>query len=262
MKKNKKEYNEEKETSQIIWMIFLVPIVFLILDLTNLGHICFPYINNLTEKYDWLSFIGTYAGTIVSAIFLLVITKMDRRENNEILRQSQRPYLDVNWTILDGEFIKDNAKNLNRQIFIYNNFGLDGYDNAKEYLTLEIRNTGASTAIIDVNKSKFIFVYSKYTGTMNGEEILEKQVEEIKLNRIVKRKSIASGESMFIVCNSTDVYNLKNELVSKDAYIRNTEIYYKDLFNYEYEDVCEYVNREIVPEKDNELINNRNEGEN
>jgi len=136
MKKLKKEYNEEKETSKILWMIFLVPIAFFIIDVANLGHFFFPYIDNLTEKYDWMSFIGTYAGTIVSAIFLLFITKMDRRDNNEILRTSQRPYLDVNWTILDKDFLEQNINNLNRQLFIYNNFGLDGINSAKEYLTL------------------------------------------------------------------------------------------------------------------------------
>lgn len=256
MKKNKKEYNEEKDTSQILWMIFLVPIGIFVLDLANLGKIFFPYLSNLTEKYDWLSFIGTYAGTIVSAIFLLFITKMDRRDNNEILRQSQRPYLDVNWTILKSEFIKDNTNNLNRQIFIYNNFGLDVYDNAKEYLTLEIRNTGASTAIIDVNKSNFTLCYNKYSKTIDGEDIFEKQVEVINLNKVIKRKSISAGESMFIVCNAIDVYNLKANTVSNDAYIRKTEIYYKDLFKYVYEDICEYVNREVVPQKDNELVKN------
>jgi hypothetical protein len=41
MKKLKKEYNEEKETSKILWMIFLVPIAFFIIDLANLGHFFF-----------------------------------------------------------------------------------------------------------------------------------------------------------------------------------------------------------------------------
>lgn len=248
----KKKIDEKKETLQILWMIFIVPIAIFVLDLANWGHFFFPYISNLTEKYDWLSFIGTYAGTIVSAIFLLVITKMDRRDNNEILRQSQRPYLDVNWTILKGEFVKENINNLNRQLFVYNNL-FDGKENAKEYLTLEIRNTGASTAIIDVNKSKFKLVYNKYIKTVNGEDIFEKETSEVKINYIVKRKSISAGESMFIVCNSYDIYNIKDEKVSSDAYIKNTKIYYKDLFNYKYEDICEYVNREIIPEKDNEL---------
>ena len=80
-------------------MIFLVPIAIFIIDLANIGDILFAYINNLTEKYDWISFIVTYGGTIVSAIFLLFITKMDRKDNNKILRRSQRPYLEVNWTV-------------------------------------------------------------------------------------------------------------------------------------------------------------------
>lgn len=250
----KKKFNEEKETSKVLWMIFVIPVIIFMLDACNIGRCFFPYIDNLNNKYDWLSFIGTYSGTIVSAIFLLLITKMDRRDNNEILRQSQRPYLDVNWVILNGEFINQNINNLNRHLFVYNNFGLDGYDNAKDYLTLEIRNTGASTAIIDVNKSNFTLVYNKYTGTIDGEDIIEKEVKKVNLNQIIKRKSIASKESMFIVFNSTEIYNINTKSISNDAYIKNTEIYYKDLFNYKYEDICNYVKQEIVPERDNVLV--------
>ena len=250
----KKEFNEEKETLQLLWMIFIVPVVFFILDSADLSYKCFPYLKNLTDKYDWLSFIGTYAGTIVSAFFLLIITRMDRRANNEILRQSQRPYLDVNWTILDKEFIKQNENNLNRNLFIYNNYGWDGYPDAEEYLTLEIRNTGASTAIIDVNKSNFTLIYNEYKETANGEEIFEKEIKTVYLNSLVKRKSIAAGESMFIVCNPIDIYDIITQSVSKDSFIKNTQIYYKDLFNYNYEDIAEYINREIIPDKDNELI--------
>ena len=256
MKKLKKKYNEEKETSKILWMIFLVPIAFFIIDLANLGHFFFPYIDNLTEKYDWLSFIGTYAGTIVSAIFLLFITKMDRRDNNEILRTSQRPYLDVNWTILDKDFLEQNINNLNRQLFIYNNFGLDGINSAKEYLTLEIKNTGASVAIIDVNKSNFTIEYDRHEGIVDGKEILKREISKVILNKIIKRKAISSGESMFIVFNSIDFYNSRNRDVSNNTYITNTEIYYKDLFDYSYEDICQYINGKIVPKKDNSLIIN------
>ena len=39
----------------------------------------------------------------------------------------------------------------------------------------------------------------------------EKETNEVKINHIVKRKSISAGESMFIVCNSYDIYNIKNE---------------------------------------------------
>ena len=178
--KRKKELDEEKEKMQILWLIFIVPIVFFVLDLANLGYFCFPYIDNLTNKYDWLSFIGTYSGAIVSAIFLLIINQKDRRDNNKILRESQRPYLDVNWTKLKADFVKENMNNLNRQLFMYNNWGgADAYDNAEEFLTLEIKNTGASTAIIDVNKSKFELEYNRYVGTVNGKDKTENQVKEI-----------------------------------------------------------------------------------
>lgn len=251
----RKKLDEEKEKIQILWLIFIVPIIFFVLDLVNLGHFCFPYIDNLTNKYDWLSFIGTYSGAIVSAIFLLIITQKDRRDNNKILRESQRPYLDVNWTILKADFIKENMNNLNRQLFMYNNWGrVDAYDNANEFLTLEIKNTGASTAIIDVNKSKFELEYNRYVGTVDGKDKTEKQVKEVSFKSIVKRKSIAAGESMFIVCNSIEFYNIRTKTVEKNTYIKNIAIYYKDLFNYNYEDICKFDNGKLIPEKDNEII--------
>ena len=252
--RQKKQYNEEREKSQILWMIFLIPIVIFIIDLANLGHILFPYISNLTEKYDWLSFIGTYAGTIVSAIFLLFITKMDRKDNNEILRRSQRPYLEVNWTVLDKNFLDNNLDDLNRTLFIYNNFVLDGVENANEYLTLEIKNTGASVAIIDVNQSNFTIEYDRFEGIRNGEKILKKERSNVMLNKLVKRKSIATGESIFILFNSFHYYNIKCKEVSNNTYITNTDIYYKDLFNCNYEDKCKYENGKIIPEKDNEIL--------
>lgn len=254
MKKKKKEFNEEKEQSKVLWMIFFIPLIIFFIDAINVGHFFFPYIDNLTEKYDWLSFIGTYAGTIVSALFLLFITKMDRRENNEILRTSQRPYLEVSWTILDSEFLNKNMDKLNRNLFVYNNFGLDGIDNANDYLVLEIKNTGASVSILDVNKSNFTLEYDRYEGTIKGEDVFKRQVINVKLNNIIKRKSIASEESMFILFNSCEFYNHKERNVSNTTYISNTEIYYKDLFNYNYEDICKYNKGVIIPEKDNSLI--------
>lgn len=179
---------------------------------------------------------------------------MDRRENNEILRTSQRPYLEVSWTILDSEFFDRNMDKLNRNLFVYNNFGLDGIDNANDYLVLEIKNTGASVSILDVNKSNFTLEYDRYEGTIKGEDVFERQVRNVKFNNIIKRKSIASGESMFILFNSCEFYNHRERNVSNTAYISNTEIYYKDLFNYNYEDICKYNKGVIIPEKDNSLI--------
>ena len=61
---------------------------------------------------------------------------------------------------------------------------------------------------------------------------------------------------MFIVFNSIDFYNSRSREVSNNTYITNTEIYYKDLFDYSYEDICQYINGKIVPKKDNSLIIN------
>lgn len=252
--KQKKQYNEEKEKSQILWMIFIVPIAFFIIDLTNLGHFFFPYIDNLTEKYDWLSFIGTYAGTIVSAIFLLFITKMDRRDSNEILRKSQRPYLDVNWTALDGNFIEVNKTNINRQIFFYNLLGTDKYESEKEYFTIEIHNTGATTAILNINDSNFTLKYKKYLGTFDGKEKYEDDIYKIELSSIVKRKSIAAGESMYIIIDSILLYNTTNWKIYTDINVENFQVIYRDLFNYEYKDICRYENGKIIPINDNQLI--------
>lgn len=252
--KKKKEVNEEKDTSQILWMIFIVPIAFFIMDLANLGHIFFPYIDNLTEKYDWLSFIGTYAGTIVSAIFLLFITKMDRRDSNEILRRSQRPYLDVNWTALDSNFIEDNKTNINRQIFFYNLLGGDKYESNKEYFTIEIHNTGASTAILNINDSNFTLKYKRYIGTFDGEEKYEEDRYKIELSSIIKRKSIAAGESMFIIIDSILLYNTRDWKIDTDINVENSQVVYRDLFNYEYKDICNYENGKIIPINDNQLI--------
>lgn len=254
MKKKKKEFNEENEQSKVLWMIFFIPLIIFFIDAINLGHFFFPYMDNLTEKYDWLSFIGTYAGTIVSALFLLFITKMDRRDNNEILRTSQRPYLEVNWTILGSEFLEKNNDKLNRNLFVYNNFGKDGVYDAYNYLVLEIKNTGASVSILDVNLSNFTLEYNRYEGTTNGKDIFKREVHNIKLNKIIKRKSIAAGESMFILFNSCEFYNNREREVPNTTYISSTKIFYKDLFNYNYEDICKYNSGIIIPEKDNSLI--------
>lgn len=253
MKKNK-EYNEDKETNRILWMIFFVPIIFFILDLANLGHLFFPYIDNLTIKYDWLSFIGSYAGTIVSAIFLLIITKMDRRDNNEILREAQRPYLDVNYTIIDSNFINANKTDINRRIYFFELFGMDKYEKGKEYLSIEIHNTGASTAILNVNESNFILKYRKYIETVDGEKEFRDEKCKINLNSIVKRKSIAANESMFIVIDSILLYNTKNWELDSNVTIENSKVIYKDLFNYKYMDLCNYEERKTIPISDNQVI--------
>lgn len=253
-KKKEKEYNEDKEFDQILLLIFFVPLIFFLLDALNIGRLFLPFIGNLNSNLDWLSFIGTYSGTIISALFLVVVTKKDREANNNIIRASQRPYLDVNYTIVDTNFIKEYRTNINRKIFFYDLFGQDIFNGEKEFLALEIHNTGESTAIIDVNKSQFTVKYKRFLGIYDGEEKVEDASTTIVLNSIVKRKAIASGDSMFIVINSALMYNPNNWKLWNDVNITNTTIYFKDLFNCEYKDICNLEKGRIFPEYDNELI--------
>lgn len=254
MKKRNKLSLEEKTWNSILYMIFFIPIIIFVLDATDTISFFCPYIKNLTIKYDWLSFAGTYLGAIIGAVFLILVTSADRKSNNKILQQSQRPYLDVSWTILKKDFIESNKTNINRKLFFHNIYGADEYNDSKEYLTLEIQNTGSSTAIIDVNNSEFVLEYNNYVGTFEGIEKSEKKIVNIKLDSIVKRKSIAAGESMFIVINSILLYETKNWSIDNSVSIKDTKIYYKDLFNCEYKDICKFENGKIIPENDNELI--------
>ena len=63
--------------------------------------------------------------------------------------------------------------NINRQIFFYNLLGTDKYESEKEYFTIEIHNTGATTAILNINDSNFTLKYKKYLGTFDGKEKYE-----------------------------------------------------------------------------------------
>lgn len=253
-KKKQKKYDEDKEFDQILVLIFFVPLIFFLLDALNIGTKLLPFIKNLNCNLDWLSFIGTYAGTIISALFLVMVTKRDRKDNNNIIRASQRPYLDVNYTIVDTNFIKEYRTNINRKIFFYDLFGQDIFSGEKEFIALEIHNTGESTAIIDVNKSKFTIKYKRFLGIHDGEEKVEDASTTIELNTIVKRKAIASGDSMYIIINSALMYDPNNWKLWEDVNITNTTIYFKDLFNCEYKDICNLEKGRVVPEYDNELI--------
>lgn len=256
---NKEKYKiktskERKENEQILLMIFIIPLIAFAIDMTNTGHYFFPWIDNLTNKYDILSFIGAYTGAIVSAIFLLLITQKDRKENNEILRQSQRPYLEISWSIIDKEFIDEKKFDINRKIFFYELLGGDKYTRGKEFLSLEIHNTGASVAIIDINNSKFTFRYKEYHGTIDGKDNYEDRNQIVEMSSVTKRKSIAAGDSIFIVIDSILLYDSKNWRLYEDICIENTEFVYKDLFNCQYKDICNYENGKIIPQSDNEII--------
>ena len=152
------------------------------------------------------------------------------------------------------DFDKVDITNINRQIFFYNLLGTDKYESEKEYFTIEIHNTGATTAILNINDSNFTLKYKKYLGTFDGKEKYEDDRYKIELSSIVKRKSIAAGESMYIIIDSILLYNTTNWKIYTDINVENFQVIYRDLFNYEYKDICRYENGKIIPINDNQLI--------
>ena len=111
-----------------------------------------------------------------------------------------------------------------------------------EYLTLCIKNNGASVAIIDTNKTKVKLQY----------KIKDKFEEnEFNLNFSINRLSIKSGEEIYIKFIKDELY--KNKKLSDESKILSSTIFYKDLFNKNYYDQCE-LKKTLVVLHDNEEI--------
>lgn len=238
--KNYKRLNEqEKEKMKMLSFIFLAPIILLFLDYFNIFSKFFPKYFNLSREYDWLSFIGTYSGAIVSAILLIFITEKDRDENTAVLRASQRPYLDISYMKISEDFFEDNKDKIT--VFEHGK-QIEKKLRRHEYLTLCIKNTGASVAIIDTNKTKVKLQY----------KTKEKMEEaEFTFNFSINRLSIRSGEEIYIKFIKDDLY--KNGKLPSDSKILSSSVYYKDLFNKNYYDECELKDTLLVLH-DNEEI--------
>lgn len=229
--------NRQKDYFQMILLIFICPLILFALDSLNIFSSFLPFYNNITKEYDWLSFIGSYSSAIVSAFLLIIITEQDRRANNIILRNSQRPYLDICYMKIDDEFFKKNDD----KIFILNHgTAIDLSDNL-EYLTLCIKNNGASVAIINPNRTKVILEYKE------GNVL---KTHEATINVAVNRLTIKSGEEIYIKFLKRELY--KNKKLLEDSRIVYSIIYYKDLFDVNYVDECKLEdNLKII--RDNEV---------
>lgn len=221
----KKLGEREKDKIKMLLLIFLAPIVLLLLDSTNAFSKIFPNYSNLSREYDWLSFIGAYLGAIISSILLIFITEKDRNENTAVLRTSQRPYLDITYMKIQNDFFIENKNKIT--IFKHGNLN-DKQEEKSEYLTLCIKNTGASVAIINTNKTKIKLQYIL-------DDVMNK--EELTLNFQINRLSIGSGQEVYIKIYKNELYN--NGKLLDTSKILSSVVYYKDLFNKEYYDECE-----------------------
>ncbi len=239
LKKYKRLKNRDKEKMKMILMIFYAPVILLFLDYFDIFSKIFPKYFNLSREYDWLSFIGTYSGAIVSAILLIFITEKDRDENTAVLRAAQRPYLDISYMKISNDFFKDTKDKI--IVFEHGNF-IEKHLKQSEYLTLCIKNTGASVAIIDTNKTKIKLQYK-----------VKGKIEELELTFkfSIDRLSIRSGEEIYIKFTKEELY--KKGKLSNDSKILSSSVYYKDLFNKNYYDKCELKDTLIVLHDNEEL---------
>lgn len=246
-KNGDKEY---KDKIQVLLFIFFVPIIFFLADYYNVLKLIFPNFKNININFDWLSFVGAYGGAIVSAILLIIITEKDRAENTKVIRESQRPYLEVSSNVLDTRFL--NRISDKTIVFDYGKI-FDLESNKKEYLVLEIKNKGQSVAILDVNQTIFNLIYTYDDKDIENNIVKKENKIEIKLNEISNRLSLSPGESIIIkFCGFylyDDRYCLKNS-----SKITKTEVLYKDLFEKKYVDKCEYTDENWLPIEDNKII--------
>lgn len=239
----RKSSDREKEKIIALSLIILIPIIVFYLDYNNWFSKIFQRNFNLVEKYDWLSFAGTYLGAIVSAVFLVFITENDREENTNVIREAQRPYLDVNYMKIKNVYFKQ----LSEEVLVLNHGNDRDINEEKEkYLTLCIKNNGASVAIIDINKTSITLQYM-------DKKILKDYT--FQLNTDISRLSIRSGEQIYIKFCASYLYDNRGKIKS-DSRIIKSKIYYKDLFNKHYFDECE-LNTTLEVINDNVELNKR-----
>lgn len=246
IKKEKEEYKKLSEVDRTLMsftsIAFIIPLIVFLIDDNDLLY-KFNIAQNLTNQYDWLSFIATYSSAIIGAVFLLYVTRVQRDDNIENIRDSQRPYLNIDFLAMEQCKIKEKMKD---NLYPYDNNSLRGIN----IPILKITNAGESVARIDVNKSH---VKIKYEIIKDENEEVKETHKKILLNEIVKRLSIPAKETVYI-CFDNKV--LAFESLVTEIEINECYIEYKDLFGCEYKDFSILENNIIDVKIDNELQKN------
>lgn len=240
-----KEYRQakgaEKAMLEFLFVISIFPVFLYLGDRYNL-FAYFDMTKNISIEYDWLSFIGSYFSTIVSAIFLIYITNKDREASNENVRESQRPYLYTNFETKNNEQIQS----IEDEIYMISN----SYDDGVEIPILRITNAGESASIIDVAKSYVQIKYSTVEKIKKGKLTTKEQIKKLNFDCVIKRLAIPSNKTVF-VCFDDEDFNIQELIYSIE--ITESYIEYKDLFGKSYVDFIRLNNGKIEVVTDNEL---------
>ncbi len=238
----KKSSESDKMLKELVLILIIFPVAIYFMDRYNLFS--FLKINeNISVDYDWLSFIGTYFGTFISTCFLIYVTRMDRIDSNENVRESQRPYLNTNF------YIKKNKdfSSIEDEIYMISN----SYDDEIEIPTLKIANAGESVSIIDVEKSYVQIKYSLVEKIESGEQTTKEQTKKLNFDCVIKRLAIPSNKTVFI-CFDDEDFNIP--FLIDNIEIVESYIVYKDLFGKNYVDHIKSDNGKIQVLEDNKIL--------
>lgn len=225
-----------------MWIIFLVVITYFVDSFNWLDKLGIS--QNLTRDYDWLSFVGTIASALLSALLLIVITRKERTASNRILARSQRPYLNIDFITKK----RNEISNISNETYSTNNEMEDGV----EIPCLKMTNVGQTAAIIDVDSSFVNVRYEVLKEISKDRERISNKNKKITLNYVIKRIAIPSEKTVYILFDDED-FNIP--LLIGKININECYIKYKDLFGYEYEDKSLYKNGKIEIEVNNKTIN-------
>lgn len=240
--RNALETDDQLIVDAVMWVILLVAITYFVDSFNWLDKLGIS--KNLTKDYDWLSFVGTIASALLSALLLIVITRKERTASNRILAKSQRPYLNIDFITQ-----KTNAiSNISNETYSNNNEMEEGV----EIPCLKITNVGQTAAIIDVDSSFVNVRYEVLKNLSKGKERISNKNKKIILNSVIKRISIPSEKTVYILFDDEE-FNIP--LLIGKININECYIKYKDLFGYEYEDKSFCKNGKIEIEVDNKTIN-------
>jgi len=254
-KENKRSNKTKRAIIRFIVFIFIVPILVYICDRFDFFSFL-SLTDNLTSKYDWLSFAGAYIGCIISAIFLIIITKLDREANTDSIRESQRPNLCTRVYLPNNLRFNDTCVNG----YIY----MDNEDKNKspDYYMIRISNSGQTVAVIDMEKSYISL--EKYDNIDRKDEnsLVRTETElipkKIMLNDYEDRLHVNPNSGASIIITDPGMHS--NKEIYKDTTgldkPRICEVYieYMDLFNKRYKDIIEVNGGKTKVICDNEQI--------
>ncbi len=244
----KKLHGSEKATLDFMSIMLLVPIIVYYMDRYNIFSFL-KLTENISINYDWLSFIGTYISMMVSTYMLIYVTRMDRKESNENVRESQRPCLftsiyaplstKIYKTEMQEKFITTLEENMN-------DFGK---------FVINITNSGQTVAIIDMERSYITFqkIVDEIEIGKNPCKIQTISKEEkVFFSKYEDRLHINSNSTAKLVITNDGMYRSVAELPSPT--IKEVYIEYKDLFGKVYKDYIKLIDGKIKVICDNEVI--------